>query len=108
MYLRTETKSLWSHDSIQLHTFRELCLIKDKSTSNMREKFIVIEKQSAVQDYLVPNKRTISDNHSDNNVEWSGSDLTEWTNHSSLTPHPPMTGENHENLPNLYPGWELN
>jgi hypothetical protein len=50
---------------------REQCLVKDKdkSTSNMREEFIVIEKQSAAQDYLVPNKRMISGNHSDSNVE---------------------------------------
>jgi len=41
----------------------------DKCTSNMREEFIVIEKQSAAQDYLVPNKRMISDNHSDSDVE---------------------------------------
>jgi hypothetical protein len=71
MYLSAETKSLWSHDSIQLHTFREQCLIKDKdkSTSSMREEFIVTEKESAAQDYLVPNKKMISDNHSDNDVE---------------------------------------
>jgi hypothetical protein len=50
MYLSAETKSLWSHDSIQLHTFREQCLIKDKdtTTSNMREEF-VIEKQKNSQ-----------------------------------------------------------
>jgi hypothetical protein len=71
MYLSAETKSLWSHDSTQLHTFREYCLIKDKdkSTSNMRKEFIVNEKQSAAQGYLVPNKRMISDHHSDSDVE---------------------------------------
>jgi len=49
MYLSAEMKSLWSHDSTQLHTFTEQCFVKDKdkSTSNMREEFIVIEKVSS-------------------------------------------------------------
>lgn len=88
MYLSAKTKSLWSYDSTQLQTFREQCLIKDKdkSASNMRDEFFVIEKQSAAQDYLVPNKRTISDNHSDSDVEWSGSDLIWWTIPNPLPP----------------------
>ena len=99
---------LWSYDSTQLQTFREYCLIKDKdkSTSNMRDDFFV-KKQSAAQDYLVPNKRMISDNHSDSDVEWSGSDLTWW---NILTPSPPVTEENHEK-PTQFVSWlriELN